>query len=181
MEFFETSIKDVIKVKRSPLKDKRGFFERVFCENAFSEFNNKRRIKQINRSFSIKKGSFRGMHVQIGRSKEAKIITCTKGKIFDIALDLRKRSETFLKWTSIELSSSNNISFILPEGVAHGFQCLESHCELLYFHSAIYDPKNDIGININDPLISIDLPLKISNISKRDLEFNFLKEDFRGF
>ncbi len=175
-----TDIKGVVEVIRSPIEDERGFFERVYCEDFFLSFTSGKKIKQINHSFSKKSGAVRGMHLQIGPSIETKIISCIKGNVIDIALDLRKNSKTFLQWTSLKLSPEKYNSFVLPEGVAHGFQCLTTNCEMIYLHTSNYDPSNDIGININDPLINIQLPLEISEISERDMTFKFLDKNYTG-
>lgn len=180
MDILKTNISGVYEIIRKPILDKRGSFERMFCHDTLSELLTDKIIKQINKSVTKKRGAVRGMHVQIGKAQETKMITCTNGEVFDVALDLRKDSSTFLNWTSLILNPKKNNMFVLPEGVAHGFQCLSNECEMIYFHTSNYTPKYDIGINILDPLASIEWPLQITEISERDKAFKFLDKDYIG-
>lgn len=180
MNILKTKISGVYEILRKPILDKRGSFERMFCHDTLSEFMAEKIIKQINRSVTKKRGAVRGMHVQIDKAQETKIITCTNGEIFDVALDLRKDSPTFLDWTSLILNPKKNNMFVLPAGVAHGFQCLSDECEVIYFHTSNYNPKYDIGINILDPLVSIEWPLQITEISERDKAFKLLDKEYMG-
>ena len=111
---------------------------------------------------------------------EAKVVSCIKGRVFDVAVDLRKGSPTILQWHGVELSDSNCRSLIIPEGFAHGFQTLEPDCELLYFHTADYSPEYEDGIHVREPRLGIAWPEPISEISNRDDRLKFLQGDFEG-
>jgi len=150
-------------------KDYRGFFQRVYCYKELSKFT-KKKIAQSNLSFSKKKGTFRGMHFQVGKFSEDKIVTCIKGSILDIVLDVRKKNNFFSKKNvHTEILSEKNQKFILiPKGFAHGFQTLENNTLVLYFHTNFFSKKNQKMINIENLKSLIQLPLKISSISKRD-------------
>ncbi len=113
----------------------------------------------MNHSVTYKKGSLRGMHFQLHPHKEIKLVKCVAGAVFDVIVDLRKDSPTFLKWLGVELSAENSKMLYIPEGFAHGFQCLEDHCELLYHHSEFYQPGSEGGIRYNDPMINISMAL----------------------
>ena len=138
------------------------------------------RIAQVNYTKTIKKGTIRGFHFQHPPYAEHKYIKCTKGKVYDVALDLRKDSPTFLSTYPQILSQDNCISFLLPPGVAHGFQALTDDVELLYLHSEPYNSDFDDGVNPLDPLLNIDWPYQEISLSKKDNNREFIKESFRG-
>ena len=161
-------------------KDDRGTFSRVFCEDELKEILKEKNIKQINHSVTNKKGTVRGMHFQYAPDCEVKLVKCVKGKVFDVVVDIRKDSKTFLKVFSIELSSENKKMIFIPEGFAHGFQTLEDDTELLYFHSGIYMPNNEGALNIKDSQLNIKWPLDTINLSKRDEEHKYLGNNFKG-
>ncbi len=161
-------------------KDDRGSFARVFCEKELGEVLDGENIKQINHSITDKKGTVRGMHFQYAPHAEVKIIKCLKGKVFDIVVDIRKGSKTFLEQFSIELSAENKTMLYIPKGFAHGFQTLEDSSELFYLHTNIYTPSNEGTLNIRDPLLSINFPLDIINLSKKDNEQIFIDNNFQG-
>lgn len=161
-------------------KDERGTFSRVFCADELKNIFKEKSIQQINHSITKKKGTVRGMHFQYAPECEVKMIKCIKGKVFDVAVDIRKNSKTFLQTFSIELSPENKKMVYIPEGFAHGFQTLEDDTELLYFHSNIYTPNNEGALNIQDPLLNIQWPLEIVELSKRDAEQKYIKNSFRG-
>lgn len=165
-----TFIKDLYIIKSNPVYDDRGYFERLFCDNELAHIL-KKPIKQINHSFTRKKGSIRGMHYQVQPMAETKIIKCIRGSIFDVAIDLRKDSPTFLKWHGEVISEDNSKMFVVPEGFAHGFQSLEKNIELIYFTTQYYDCKNERGIRYNDNMINIKWPLNVSNISDKDKSY----------
>ena len=160
--------------------DDRGSFSRVFCEDEFSDILDGERIKQINHSVTERKGTVRGMHFQYEPDTEIKIIKCIKGRVFDVVVDIRKDSKTFLKTFSIELSEKNRVMIYIPKGFAHGFQTLEDNTELLYLHTNVYSPNNEGALNIRDSLLSINFPLDIINLSKKDSEHKLIGKDFRG-
>lgn len=180
MNFENTNIGGVHIIEYSPFADNRGAFSRLFCRKEFEDVGLTKNIVQINKSVTLKKGSFRGLHYQIPPFSEAKIVSCLSGAVMDIVVDIRKDSATFLKTFMIELNSNNNKAIFIPEGFAHGFQTLTDNCVLLYFHTEYYSPGNETGINYLDPFLNLKLPLEVSNISDRDKGINFLESTFKG-
>ena len=177
----ETTPIDGLKFARiNKVVDKRGFFERLYCVHELSQVVGEKSIVQINRSLTLNKGSLRGMHFQMKPKQELKIISCMRGCVFDVAVDLRKGSPTFLKWHAQILDAGNSTSFIIPEGFAHGFQTLTNDCEMLYFHTCEYAPEFEQSINPFDPLINITWPEKIIDISDKDLAQPMLNGDYEG-
>jgi dTDP-4-dehydrorhamnose 3,5-epimerase len=168
IRFIDSPLKGVYIIELNPLKDNRGYFERLFCKEEFSAIGFTKEIVQINLSHSVKRGTVRGLHFQQPPHAETKFIKCIKGSVFDVAVDIRKESPTFLHWYGIELSDANNKMVYLPEGFAHGFQTLEANTELLYFHSEFHDNQNERILNINDPILNLALPIEITDISERD-------------
>ena len=143
MKIIGTKIKDLYIIQPEPFLDNRGSFYRVFCENELKEIGFNEHIVQINQSNTIKKGSIRGMHFQYPPKAEIKLVKCLKGKIFDVAIDLRHNSTTFLKWHGEILSEENLKIMYVPKGFAHGFQTLEYNCEILYLHSEFYSAEKE--------------------------------------
>ena len=176
-----SDIEGVVELVRKPITDSRGLFERLYCQDFLDNYLHSNSIIQINHSVTSEKGAVRGLHMQLGDSAEYKIVSCISGKVFDVAVDLRRNSKTFLKSCSVTLSPQKYNSFLIPPGVAHGFQCLDDDSELLYFHTANYSPKDEFGVNYQDPKLHIDWPLLPNNISDRDLSFKNLTDDFSGF
>ena len=174
-----TSFENLFIIEPNTFHDERGSFSRVFCENELHDIFDLQ-IKQVNHSITKQKGTVRGLHFQYEPNSEVKMVKCIKGAIYDVVVDIRKNSPTFLKTFSIELSKKNQKMLCIPKGFAHGFQTLEDETELLYFHSSIYAPLNEDAINIKDPLLDIKWPLNIINLSKRDESHAFLTEDFKG-
>ncbi len=174
LNFEELNLSGVFKIIKNKFSDDRGDFFRLFCEQEFKEQNISNNLNQINLSTSAQKGTVRGLHYQTSPFSEQKIVTCIKGKIWDVAVDIRKESPTYLKWISLELSAENYTSILIPEGFAHGFQTLESNSEILYFSSKPYMKEFEKGINPLDKKIKINWPLKISNISSKDKNQKFL-------
>jgi len=177
--FEETPLSGLRIIKRQPLKDDRGFFERVFCKDSYSAFSPKP-IKQINHTLTQDKGSIRGLHYQLPPFAETKIVTCLRGEVWDIAVDLRTNSPTFLQHSSVILSENNFTSFLIPEGFAHGFQTLSSDCELIYFHTEEFKKDAERGLNALDPALAIAWPEKITNRSSKDENYALLESDFTG-
>jgi dTDP-4-dehydrorhamnose 3,5-epimerase len=161
-------------------RDKRGAFSRLFCEEELAPVIGSRRIIQINHSRTASVGTIRGMHYQAVPCAEMKLIRCLKGRVWDVALDLRQGSPTFLCWYARELSSDNNLMMLIPEGFAHGFQTLEADCELLYLHTAEYAPDHEGGVRYDDPAIGIPWPLAVTEVSKRDRCHPLLDSQFEG-
>jgi dTDP-4-dehydrorhamnose 3,5-epimerase len=174
MKFTKTPLKDSFIIEIEPHPDNRGYFERLFCIKEFQTIGFSKEIVQINHSFSIEKGTFRGMHYQLPPNMETRIIKCIRGSVYDIAVDLRKDSATFLQCYGVELTQDNNKMFLIPEGFAHGFQTLKKNTELLYFHTGFYNPLSEAAINYLDPWLALELPLKVTEISVRDKEHKYL-------
>lgn len=134
----------------------------------------------MNHSFNSKKGTLRGMHFQLAPHKEIKLVRCVAGAVFDVIVDIRKGSPSFLHWYGTILSAENRNMLYIPEGFAHGFQCLSDNSELLYHHTGFYNPLAESGIRYNDPSIQIKWPLDISVISGKDAGHPYIDKDFKG-
>jgi dTDP-4-dehydrorhamnose 3,5-epimerase len=180
MNFQETNLKGSYLINLNKKEDKRGFLNRIFCKKILKPILKNKNITQINHTLTKKVGSIRGLHFQYHPHAEIKIVNCFKGKIWDVAVDLRKKSPTFLHYHSEILSDKNLKSFFIPEGFAHGFQTLTPHCEILYFHTANYNLNYEGTINPLDPRISIKWPKPISEMSKKDRNQSDLDENFLG-
>lgn len=180
MLFEELSLHGAFIINLEVKEDERGWFSRTFCKNEFCDIGLEKEWVQINHSFSIKAGTLRGMHFQYNPNSETKMIRCISGKIYDVIIDIRKNSPTFLQWIGIELSEQNKKTLYIPEGFAHGFQTLSDNSEIIYHHSNFYNPSNEGAINYNDPLLNITWPLKISEISERDTKHDFINLNFKG-
>lgn len=180
MKIITTPIKDLYEIKLNTFADHRGQFQRLYCQESLNQIPGHKSIRQINHSITKNRGIVRGLHFQHPPYAEIKIIKCLNGKVFDVAVDLRKKSATFLHYHAIELSPENNNMFYLPEGFAHGFQTLTDNCELLYLHFADYTPEAEGGLYYNDPALSIDWPLAIEEISDRDNKLPLINNHFSG-
>lgn len=167
-------------ITRQPMLDSRGWFERTYCFDTFAELGLNQTIAQINRSFTVQKGSVRGMHFQVAPCVETKIVSCLKGEVFDVAVDLRTNSPTFLQWQGVVLSSTNNCSLLIPDGFAHGFQTLTDDCELLYLHTQNFAPETASGLNPLDPRLAIAWPLPVTEMSESDRNRPMMASDFEG-
>ena len=168
-------------IEHQPTTDSRGFFERLYCtESLGTRLSPTDTIRQINRSHTGRKFTVRGLHFQYPPAAETKIVTCLKGRVWDVAVDIRKGSPTFLQYQSVLLTDRNHLSFLIPEGFAHGFQTLTSDCELLYLHTADYDPASEGTLDALDPTIGIDWPDKISERSERDQRHTSTAASFEG-
>ena len=175
----QTPISGLKLIERKSLSDQRGFFERLFCIRELESMMNDRSIVQINHTFTAKRGVVRGLHFQHPPHAEMKIVTCLQGEIFDVAVDLRKGS-SFLQWHAELLSAGNFRTLVIPEGFAHGFQTLTDDCELIYLHTARYDPEEEGGLSPLDPRLAIEWPLAISELSDRDKSHSMIDESFKG-
>ena len=162
---------DIFVFKRNISNDNRGSFDKLFCDKQLEKVIGKKKIKQINSSFTKKKGCFRGFHYQTKPYSEIKIVTCLEGEVLDIVVDMRKRSKNYLSVYYEKLTACNYKSIVIPEGFAHGFQSLTKNCKLLYLHTNSYEPKYEAGLNVYDKKLNIKLPLKITEISDRDKSF----------
>ena len=167
-------------ITRQPIVDARGWFERTYCFDTFTKLGIHKTIAQINRSFTAQKGGVRGMHFQLVPFIETKIVSCLQGEVFDVALDLRPQSPTFLQWHGEVLSAVNHRSLLIPDGFAHGFQALSDDCELLYLHTQNFAPDAASGLNPLDPALAIAWPLPVTEMSLGDQTRPLLTADFEG-
>lgn len=170
MEFIASTIPEVILIKPRIFGDARGFFFESYKKSLFVNNGIKQDFHQDNHSHS-KRGVLRGLHYQIGNAVQAKLIRCTKGAIFDVAVDVRKSSPTFGKWVGYKLSEENKYMLLIPEGFAHGFLTISEEAEVLYKASNEYSVESERGVIFNDPVIAIEWPkLEIPYIlSEKDL------------
>jgi dTDP-4-dehydrorhamnose 3,5-epimerase len=178
--FAPTPIAGVTLLERHPISDDRGQFERMYCAEELQPLLGDRSIAQINRSLTADIGSVRGLHYQRGPYAELKIVTCLKGAVFDVAVDLRRGSPTFLHWHGQTLSAGDHRAMVIAEGIAHGFQTLTADSELLYLHTAAYAPEAYAGINPNDPRVGIVWPLPVTTLSAQDANRPMLSDNFVG-
>ena len=167
-------------IERRPIGDGRGYLERLFCQETLSPPLQGKTIRQINRTLTQNKGTVRGLHFQYPPYAETKIVTCIKGLVWDVAIDLRRGSSTFLQHHAVLLSEDNHQSYLIPEGFAHGFQTLSPDCEMLYFHTADYNADAEGALNACDPRLAIDWPQPIAERSERDKNHAMLTDDFHG-
>jgi dTDP-4-dehydrorhamnose 3,5-epimerase len=174
MVFQKTPLAGLYLLEPRIIRDERGLFARTFCKKEFAEIGFDKDFVQFNHSFNSKKGTLRGMHFQLAPFAETKLIRCVEGRVFDVAVDLRKDSKTYLQYFGVELSKENMFSILIPEGFAHGFQTLEDNSALIYHHTEYYTPNVDSGILYNDPALAINWPLGISIISQKDTSYSLL-------
>lgn len=176
----ETPIAGLKLIERKPIGDERGFLERLFCQESFESLLSGRTIRQVNRTLTRKLGTVRGMHFQYPPHAEIKIVSCLKGKVWDVAVDLRKGSPTFLKYHAVILSEDMPRTYFIPEGFAHGFQTLTPNCELIYVHMADYKAASEGALNALDPRLDICWPAAITERSQRDEGHALLTDSFVG-
>ncbi|MEM8831303.1 MAG: dTDP-4-dehydrorhamnose 3,5-epimerase [Cyanobacteria bacterium P01_G01_bin.19] len=175
MKFTETKLKGAFIVALEPRTDHRGFFSRTFCAQEFAAHNLKPAVAQCNLSFNYTKGTLRGMHYQLPPATETKFIRCTKGAIYDVIVDLREDSPTYLQHIGVELSEENRLALYVPEMFAHGYQALTDNTEIFYQVSEFYTPNRERGMRYDDPVLEISWPLPISEISDKDANWSLLK------
>lgn len=180
MIFTETYLKGSYIIDLEPFRDERGWFARYFCKDEFLTIGHHDEWVQMNHSVTYLPGTIRGMHFQLAPYSEVKLVRCIKGSVQDVIIDLRQDSPTFLQHFSIELSAENKRSVYIPEGFAHGFQSLHPDSELLYHHSNYYKPGFEGGIRYNDPMLQIEWPLEVTEISERDRNHPHLTNSFKG-
>ncbi|MFT4091994.1 MAG: dTDP-4-dehydrorhamnose 3,5-epimerase [Niabella sp.] len=168
MTFEPTPLPGSYIITLSPKGDSRGWFMRSFCKKEFEQIGHIEEWVQMNHSFTAAKGTIRGMHFQTAPYSEIKMVRCIAGSVFDVIIDLRKDSPTYLHWFGTELSAANKKMLYIPGGFAHGFQTLTDNAELLYQHSEFYQPGYESGILYNDPKINIQWPLAVTELSERD-------------
>ena len=175
-----TPIENLFALRTSKIGDNRGYLSRLFCADELESYGWSAPLIQVNFTSTLSKGTVRGFHFQHPPFVEYKYIRCLSGRVYDVALDLRRDSDTFLHTHTQILSADNNMSFLIPPGVAHGFQSLTDNAELLYLHSQQYSPKYEDGVNPLDPRIKLDWPEQISNISEKDSNRPYLSDTYKG-
>jgi dTDP-4-dehydrorhamnose 3,5-epimerase len=180
MNFISTPLSGVIVVERQKRGDSRGFLSRIFCAEELRPAGWVKPIAQVNHTYTATCGTVRGMHFQYPPHAEMKLISCLRGEVWDIAVDIRAGSPTFLRGHAERLSADNGRALLIPEGFAHGFQTLTDDVDLLYCHSAAYAPDAESGLNPRDERLAIAWPLPIAELSARDAGHPLIKDDFKG-
>ena len=168
MEFERTSVQGAWLIRPTPHQDSRGRFMRAWCGREFAQQGIAFVPAQTNMAFSKVKGTLRGLHFQVAPSLEAKLVRCTRGTVFDLVLDLRRASPTYLRWYGANLSADDGLMLLIPEGCAHGCQSLEDNTEIFYMASAFFAPADARGVRHDDPAFAIQWPRAVSLISDQD-------------
>jgi dTDP-4-dehydrorhamnose 3,5-epimerase len=174
MQFTETQLKGAFLVEAEKISDQRGFFSRIFCAQEFEKQGLKPPLAQINLSFNLNKGTLRGLHYKIAPVTEVKLIRCTKGAIYDVIVDMRPESPTYLAHIGVELTDQNYRALYIPEMFANGYQALIDGSEAIYQVSEFYTPDYEKGIRYDDPMLNINWPLSVSEISAKDASWPLL-------
>jgi dTDP-4-dehydrorhamnose 3,5-epimerase len=180
MKFVEAPLAGAYVIELEPFLDERGFFARIFCQKEFATIGFDGRIVQINHSMTRRKGTIRGLHYQRQPACETKIIRCVQGKVFDVMVDIRTGSPTFMQWHGVELSKDNLRMVYIPDGFAHGFQTLTDNAELIYHHSAFYSPEYEQGLRFGDPALAIKWPLPVGAVTAKDQHYSLIDNSFKG-
>ena len=180
MKFHKTPLEGAFLIEPERRGDDRGFFARVFCQNEFKAQGLHGNFVQMNNSLSAKAGTLRGMHYQLPPASEVKVVRAIKGALWDVIVDLRAGSPTYLKWFGAELTEDNRMMLYVPRGFGHGFITLSDHVETLYMVSDFYDPKSERGVRWNDPAIGIKWPRQPLEISEKDGAWPDLNDAFHG-
>lgn len=180
MKVQATPLEGLALIATQPVRDERGQFVRVFCDAELGALRPDLHWSQINLSQTFHRGSVRGMHFQHPPAAEAKLIRCLRGSVFDVAVDLRAGSPTFLHWHGVELSENNGAQFFIPEGFAHGFQALTDNVQLLYMHTASWQRTHEGGLRPDDPAMAISWPLPLMQVSEKDRNAPLLDDKFPG-
>ena len=180
MTISDTTLQDLKLIETRAVTDERGRFSRLFCETDFSSIRSDLKFVQINLSETTRNGAVRGMHFQQAPASEAKLIRCLRGCVFDVAVDLRANSSTFMQWHGVELSESNDLEIFIPEGFAHGFQALTDDVQLLYLHTHAWSQPCEMGMRHDDPKLAIKWPRWVTQISAKDKTYPLLTETFVG-
>lgn len=180
MIFEETILQGSYIISPKILEDNRGWFSRFFCKTEFIKIGHSKEWVQMNHSFTSKKGSIRGMHFQKPPFEEIKMVRCIAGAVYDVIVDIRENSSTFLQHFGLELSDANKKMIYIPTGFAHGFQTLTDDAELIYHHTEFYRPEAESALHFKDPILNIDWPLIPTEVSERDSNHKFLTQHFKG-
>ncbi|MDI1347842.1 dTDP-4-dehydrorhamnose 3,5-epimerase family protein [Aquabacterium sp.] len=180
MQFHDTDLPGLKLVTLDVRRDARGAFSRLFCQREMAAAGVPHAIAQVNHSQTAQKGSVRGLHFQRPPVTETKLIRCVRGAVWDVAVDLRAGSPTFLQWRAFELSADQPRMVVIPDGFAHGFQTLTDDAELIYFHSEFYAPEHEDGFHAQDATLAIAWPLPMAQQSDRDRQLPSVPTDFKG-
>ena len=175
-----TPLAGLVVVQRPHRDDARGFFSRLFCAQELVAIGFAAPVAQVNHTLTLHCGAVRGLHFQHPPHAEDKFVSCLRGEVFDVAVDLRRGSPTFLRWHAQVLSAANRTSLFIPQGFAHGFQALAPDCELLYLHSKPYAAEAEGALNARDPALAIAWPLPITDLSERDARHPCIDASFTG-
>ncbi|MDN2566904.1 dTDP-4-dehydrorhamnose 3,5-epimerase family protein [Aquibium sp. A9E412] len=170
----DTPLEGLKLIERRRHGDARGFFARLFCADELAALWPRGPVAQINQSFTAEAGTVRGLHFQTGPQAETKLVSCLAGAVFDVAVDVRPDSPTYLAWHGERLSADNMRSLLIPPGFAHGFQTLTEDCTLVYLHDRPHAPASEAGLNPLDPRLAVDWPLPVARLSERDRGFAML-------
>jgi dTDP-4-dehydrorhamnose 3,5-epimerase len=176
----QTSLDGLRLIERRRAGDARGFLSRVFCADELAAAGWRKPIVQVNHTYTAKRGTLRGLHFQRAPRAEMKLVNCLRGAVWDVAVDLRPESPTYLRWHAEQLSADNSRALLIPEGFAHGFQTLSDDVELLYLHSSAYAPDAEGGVNALDARLAIAWPLEITELSPRDAVLPTIDAAFEG-
>jgi len=177
-DILDTPLEGLKLLQRKPIGDARGHLERLYGSDELQALIPGKGIKQINHTLTTRRGTVRGMHFQRPPHAETRFVSCLRGEVFDVAVDLRRGSSTFLRWHAEVLSADNHKTLVIPEGFAHGLQTLAADCEMLYFHTAIYQPGAEGGLNAQDPRLAILWPEAITELSPRDAALPPVTDNF---
>ena len=180
MIFNPTKLAGAFTIDVQPFQDSRGFFTRTFCEKEFAEHDLVQHFVQANHSGTHGKGVIRGMHFQHAPHGEVKLVKCVQGAIFDVVIDVRAGSPTFLQWFGAELTAENKRMMYVPAGFAHGFQSLSDYSEITYMVSAFYNKESEGGVKYDDAKVNIEWPLPVSLVSDKDLNIPLIDASFTG-
>jgi dTDP-4-dehydrorhamnose 3,5-epimerase len=175
VKFSETELRGAYLVELEPHRDERGFFARTWCREEFAAHGLNPNLAQASTSFNLRRGTLRGLHYQDEPFPEAKLVRCTRGRIYDVIVDIRPQSETYRRWLAFELTADNLLMLYVPEGFAHGFQTLEDNTEVCYQISESYHPECSRGILWNDPAFDFRWPIEERVMSERDRAFPSFK------
>jgi dTDP-4-dehydrorhamnose 3,5-epimerase len=168
MKLHPARLTGVVRIEVEPIADERGFFARSVCAREFEAAGIELRIVQCSISFNRARGTLRGMHYQVIPREEAKLVRCTAGSVFDVVVDLRETSDTYLEWEAFSLTAANRTTLYIPAGLAHGFQTLEDNSEVFYQMSEFYSPEHARGVAWNDPTVGIEWPIENPVVSGKD-------------
>ncbi|WP_334167399.1 dTDP-4-dehydrorhamnose 3,5-epimerase family protein [Achromobacter mucicolens] len=180
MKTTATKIPGVCVVETTAHRDERGAFARLFCRESLRDVIGDRQILQVNHSRTRSPGAVRGLHFQYPPQAEMKFVRCVRGQVWDVVVDLRADSPTFLQWHAETLDGNSLKMIVIPEGCAHGFQALEADSEMMYLHTATYQPAYEGGLLHNDPVLGISWPQPVTEVSARDRLHPFIDRNFSG-